>query len=340
MSWSSWNGAHFLATLAAMGDIQHQGLTYFTELPGEELLGLLSRPGVARLLRQSSAAVSMAMLDLGEARRRAVSLLNDNAVPVTAWLVLDREDGYWLTADNPALARRQYRRVRGWAWRHDLALEAVGLDIEIPLDDSVALMEQGSRALWRLVRRRRSVEKVKGAARQYAGLVEEIRGDGLRTETYQYFMILDDRLARSTLLQRVLGIVDLSADREVLMLYRSTLPGLLGELLVDAFGPEAGGIGVGITGGGVEALQGFFQRRELDLPGLLVELRRARRHTRHVYVFSLEGCVDGGYLEELCRADLRRAAPGAHLARLASPARAVLRTMLRVERLWDRFHKS
>ncbi len=322
-----------------MGDVERQGLTYFTELPGGELLALLSRPGVARLLVRSGAAVSMAVLDLGQSRRRAVALLEEHDVPVTAWLVLDREDGYWLTADNPELARRQYHRVRDWAWQHDLGVEAVGLDIEIPLDDSVALMEQGSRALWRLMQRRRSVEQVRGAARQYAELVEEIRADGLRTETYQYFMILDDRMARSTLLQRVLGIVDLSADREVLMLYRSILPGLLGELLVDAFGPEAGGIGVGITGGGVEALQGYFQRRELDLPQLLVELRRARRHTRHVYVFSLEGCVDGGYLEELCQADLAEHAPGARLARLASPARAVLRTMLRAERLWDRFHK-
>ena len=319
-----------------MGDIRPQGLTYFTELPAVELDALLARPGVLQLLRRSGAAVSMAMLDLGGARRDVVAALSEHQVPVTAWLVLDKEDGYWLTADNAELGRRQYCRVRDWAWQEGLSLEAVGLDVEIPLDDSVELMRQGSRALWRLVRQRRSKEDVLRAARQYAELVDDIRADGFRTETYQYFMILDDRLARSTFLQRVLGIVDLSPDREVLMLYRSIMPGLLGELLVDVFGPEAGGIGVGITGGGVAQLLEFFQRRQLSLEQLLVELRRARRHTKHLYVFSLEGCVDGGYLEALCEADLSQAQPAARLARLGSPARAVLRTMLRAERLWDR----
>ena len=309
-----------------MEEIRPQGLTYFTELPGAELGALLSRPGLLRLLRRSGAAVSMAMLDLGAERRDVVASLNEHQVPVTAWLVLDKEDGYWLTADNAEQGRRQYCRVRDWAWQQGLSIEAVGLDIEIPLDDSVALMKEGSRAFWRLVRRRRSVEEVKRAAGQYAELLGDMSADGFRTETYQYFMILDDRLARSTFLQRVLGIVDLSPDREVLMLYRSIMPGLLGELLVDVFGPEAGGIGVGITGGGVEQLKEFFQRHELDLSQLLVELRRARRHTEHLYVFSLEGCVDGGFL---------RALPVPRLARLGSPVRAVLRTMLRAERLWD-----
>ena len=319
-----------------MGDIRPQGLTYFTELPATQLHSLLQRPGLLRLLRASGAAVSMAMLDLGEARRQVTALLNEHQIPVTAWLVLDHADGYWLTADNAEQGRRQYCRVRDWARQHGLQLEAVGLDIEIPLDDSVDLMKTGSRALWRLVRQRRSVEEVKRAARQYSGLVDQIRADGFRAETYQYFMILDDRLARSTFLQRVLGIVDLSPDREVLMLYRSLMPGLMGELLVDVFGPEAGGIGVGITGGGVEQLQEFFLRRQLTLEQLLVELRRARCHTEHVYVFSLEGCVDNGYLEALCEADLGQGTAPARLARLASPARAVLRTMLRAEWLWDR----
>ena len=319
-----------------MSDPRVQGLTYFTELQAADLNALFARPGLLSLLQRCGASISMAMLDLSDTRRRVLAALNQRGIPVTAWLVLEPDEGYWLTADNADLGHRRYLRVRDWAWQAGLELEAVGLDIEIPLDDSVALLEQRARALWRLFRGRRSRQALEQARSRYAALLEQIHADGFRSETYQYFVILDDRLARSTLLQRVLGIVDLAPDREVLMLYRSLLPDPLGELLVEVFGAEAQGIAVGITGGGVDALQAFFQRRELDLPQLLCELRRARRHCRRLYVFSLEGCEEGGYLEALCEADLATAPPPLRLAHAAAPARAMLRAALRAEGWWDR----
>jgi hypothetical protein len=310
-------------------------ITYFVELASPALAGLLQRRGVLEHLASSGAGVAMAMLDLDRERADVIRELHARGIPVTAWLVLEESQGYWLTADNAELAQRRYERVRDWGREHGLELEAVGLDIEIPHEHAVALVQQGGRALRQLLRGRRSQAALGEASRQYAALVELIRADGFRAETYQFPLILDERRAGTSALQRTLGVVDLAPDREVLMLYRSLLPGLAGEALVDAYGAEAQAIAVGITGGGVEFLLEALDLRLLDLGRLLTELRRARRYTEHLYVFSLEGCVEAGFFEELCEADLSLPAPPARLAALASVARAGLRGLLRAEGLLD-----
>lgn len=312
-------------------------ITYFVELPSPALVRLFDeRPEVLKGLTRSGAAVAMAMLELDEARAEVVRRLNGQGVPVTAWLVLEPSQGYWLTADNAELAHRRYSAVLAWAREHDLQLEAVGLDIEVPHEDAVALIKQGGRALKQMIRSRRSRAALAQASRQYSVLVDRIRGDGFRVETYQFPMILDERRAGTTALQRTLGVVDLTPDREVLMLYRSMLPGLSGEVLVDAYGPEAQAIAVGITGGGVEFILEALDLRLLDLNRVLTELRRARRYTEHLYVFSLEGCVEAGFFGDLCQADLSLPQPPSRLTLVARAARATLRGVLRAEGLLDR----
>jgi len=311
-------------------------ITYFVELPSPALAHLFARPEVPDGLASSASGVAMAMLDLDEVRAGVVRRLNQLGVPVTAWLVLELSQGYWLTADNAELAHRRYSAVLAWAQEHDLQLEAVGLDIEVPHEDAVALVKQGGRALKQLIRSRRSRAALERASGQYSVLVERIRGDGFRVETYQFPMILDERQAGTTALQRTLGVVDLTPDREVLMLYRSMLPGLSGEVLVAAYGPEAQAIAVGITGGGVEFILETLDLRLLDLNRVLTELRRARRYTEHLYVFSLEGCVNAGFFDGLCQADLSLPERPSRLTPVARAVRATLRGLLRAEGLLDR----
>ena len=311
-------------------------LTYFVELAEAPLGELFARPGLVDQLAGSNAAISMAMLDLSVGRARVIRALNGRGIPVTAWLVLDEADGYWLTADNAERARGRYRQVRDWSRRESLDLATVGLDIETPHEDSMALVRHGRQAFGRMLRRRRSRSKLEQAAREYAGLIDEIHRDGLRVESYQFPLVLDERRARSTFLQRVLGFVDMQPDLEVLMLYRSLLPGPVGDALVDAYGPEARAIGVGITGGGVEFMLEAVGFRTLDLDRLLLDLRRARRYTSQLYVFSLEGCVEEGYFGTLCQADLDLPVRRAPLATVARAVRAALRGLLRAEGLWDR----
>ena len=312
-------------------------LTYFVELREERLCELFQRPGLLdRLAERPSTAISMAILDLSPGRAQTIHALNARGIPVTAWLVLDEAEGYWLTADNADHAHHRYHEVRRWAERERLRFDAMGLDIETPHEDSLALVRHGREAFARLLRRRRSRAALDDAARQYARLIDEIRGDGLRVESYQFPLVLDERQARSTFLQRIMGFVDVAPDREVLMLYRSLLPGPLGEALVDTYGPGAQAIGVGITGGGVDFVLDAVGLRTLDLERLITDLRRARRYTDQLYVFSLEGCVEEGHLDALSRADLERPVAPARLSGLARVARAALRAALRAEKLWDR----
>lgn len=306
-------------------------LTFFCELPSDRLQQLFADGQVATLLARHACGVSMAMLDLTPDRAEVVRNLQGIGVPVTAWLLLEQSDGYWLTLDNVQLAQARWHAVRAWAEQHRLKFAAVGLDIEAPHDDAVALMESPMLTLARLAWLRRTRSEHREALAACERLVQTIRADVGLVETYQFPFIADERAAQSSLLQRVLGIADVRADREVLMLYRSALPNPWGAALVDTYGPGAEAIAVGITGGGVEALEASFAARELDLQTTLEELARAQQHTRQVYVFSLEGCVHKGWLADLLLAELPT--PNLLLHKPSRAGRLLTRAVLRADKL-------
>jgi hypothetical protein len=309
-------------------------LTYFVELAGAPLRELLERPGVLDGLSRQGAALALAMLDTDDERREAIAELEARAIPYTAWLVLPRDDGYWLTADNPQAAADRYRELSDWFTAGGQRPICYGLDVETPIADSVDLFEQGQKALMRLLASRRSQAQLREAARAYDALLDEMRVDGHAVESYQFPLIVDERRARSQLLQRALGFVDIKTDREVLMLYRTLLPRPVDRLLIDAFGPEADAIAVGITGGGVDFVLEQTNRL-LGYDELCIDLRRAARYTRNLYVFSLEGCVEAGIFEQLTQLELTPLAP-AFGASLARAARWALRAALAGEAFYDR----
>lgn len=311
-------------------------LTYFVELPGDRAAELFARSGVLESLQRQQAGVALAMLDLSEDRRELMAELARRQIPITAWLLLSKEEGYWLTVDNPGAATARYREVRDWAREAGLPIICFGLDVETPLADSLDLFEQGRKALWRLLSERRGRAEVREGARAYDVLLDEIRRDGHAVESYQFPLIVDERRARSTLLQRALGFVDVKTDREVLMLYRTLLPAPFDAVLIDAFGPEADAIAVGITGGGVDFVLEQTGRL-LDYDSLVADLRRAGRYTRNRYIFSLEGCVDAGYFERLAQEDLSPALSPVFGASVVRAARWALRAALAGEAFYDRW---
>lgn len=279
-------------------------LTFFVELAADRLAEVV-QPGVVDLLANRRAAVAMALVDLSPDRAEAVRALEAAGVPVTAWLVLPESEGYWLNADNAERAHAQWLAVLAWGQQHGLTLRTVGLDIEPPHDDTVALVRAPLATAVRLFSRRRAAAQVGVAQMSYATLVAAIQSTGRTVETYQVPLLADERQAATQVLARSLGLVDVRADREVWMLYRSALPQPWGPGLVDAYGPGARAIAIGITGGGVRSLQASFSARELNGAATVLELRRAARFADDLYVFSLEGCVRRGILGQVCAADLR-----------------------------------
>ena len=143
----------------------------------------------------------------------------------------------------------------------------------------------------------RDQERVSRARAAYAALVRQIQADGWPVENYQFPFIADERRVGSTLLQRLMGLVDVRTDREVWMQYTSFV-GLArsGDPVEPRSGSDA--IAVGTTGGGPD-VPGHPQFTPLSWEELTRDLRLARRWTDQLYIHSLEGCVWNGYLARL-----------------------------------------
>ncbi|HEU4884843.1 MAG TPA: hypothetical protein VFT45_21475, partial [Longimicrobium sp.] len=70
-----------------------------------------------------------------------------------------------------------------------------------------------------------------------------------------------------------------------------------GQGFLDFYARHFPAVAVGVTGGGVE--EGLDPPPPLTWDEFARDLRLTRRHTRDIHVFSLEGCVEQGYLERL-----------------------------------------
>jgi hypothetical protein len=272
-------------------------LTFFCELGAEPLQALFAEPTVTEHLVALGASVSMGLLDFSPERAAVVRRLSQGGIPVIAWQLLPAEQGYWFNQDNAPQAATRYSAFREWTVAHSLSWDGVGLDIEPDIHELQRLLAGGLRRLPALLPRLRQGGRLRQAQAAYGALVARIRADGYRVDTYQLPFIVDERQAGSTLLQRLLGVVDLPADREVLMLYSSFLrprgPGVL-----CSYGAQAGSIAVGSTGGGVE-LPGLIEVPPLSWDELARDLLLARRLSADLHVFSLEGCVRQGFLPRL-----------------------------------------
>jgi hypothetical protein len=277
-------------------------LTFFCELPASRLASVLQQ-SVVEMLAMMKASVSLAILDLSAERAELVRKLNQLGIPTTAWLLLPREQGYWLGVENVEAAQKFYELFISWTRQENLSWQAIGLDIEPDVREFEAFVDGDQKrwALRRMVGRVFQPRKLAYAQRIYRELVGKIHADGYRVESYHLPLIADERLVGSTLLRRTLGIVDVPVDTEVLMLYSSNLRGRsnrphFGLGVLWSYGSQAEAIGVGSTGGGMDLIQ---DHRPLDWEELSRDLRLAWYWTDQLYVFSLEGCVEQGFLPGL-----------------------------------------
>jgi len=75
-------------------------LTFFCELESEPLQTLFQNPEVIQDLSALNGTVSLGIRDLSAVRAEVVRRLNDAGIPVTAWLLLPKEQGYYFNIDN------------------------------------------------------------------------------------------------------------------------------------------------------------------------------------------------------------------------------------------------
>lgn len=283
---------------------QHPNLGFACELKGDALGNLLADGTVVEDLAELGASVSLALPQLTPEVASLVHRLNQASIPVTAWLVLSFEQGYFLNAGNAAAAMKRFDQFQTWTSRYDLTWAGIGLDIEPDFAELQSLSQGGS---WRLVpvliQRAFDHQRLRSAKQAYQALVQSMQSRGYRVETYQFFFMADERRARSTLLERMLGVVDIRTGRECLMLYTS-FHHSWGASVIFAYGGNSPVIAIGSTGGDSKLDAGFAP---LNWNEFIRDLAAARYWTNDIGVYSLEGCVRQGFLSRLKTVDWNQA---------------------------------
>jgi hypothetical protein len=330
--------ALLLAAMGSAASVQVRGsgqppqLAFACELSVEPLRSLFSDPAVVADLQSLKAGVSLALVDLSPQRAEVVRRLNAAGIPVTAWLALPADQGYYFNAGNAPQAAARFAKFEKWTAAFGLRWAAVGLDIEPGVQEFAAL-QQGHR--WKfaatLVRRYFDTGSVTRARQAYAELIRQIQARGYPVQTYQLLFMADERRVHTTLLERLFGLVDVRSDDEVLMLY-SSFKHESGGALIWKYGPDAQTIVVGVTAGDPQPDPKF---RPLNWEELSRDLVIASHFTREVGVYSLEGCVRQGFLGRLVKFDWSQtvsisADSMARVARFRLIVQAVLWTVSRL----------
>jgi hypothetical protein len=256
---------------------------------------MLSEPGVVADLIDLKAGIALALPDLTVDRASLVRQLNRDGIPVTAWLTLPIEQGYYLNASNGREAEVRFDDFERWTIVNGLRWAEIGLDIEPKIQDFETVRQGGKWHLFlTLLRRYVDVRRVRDAKYTYSALIREIRSHGYQVETYQFPFIADERAVGSSILERLTGIVDVRGDREVLMVYTSFNQSL-DSALIWAYGPDAQAIAVGSTTG--PASGPHFAR--LNWEEFSRDLMVANQFSHVIGVYNLEGCVRQGFLVRL-----------------------------------------
>lgn len=276
-------------------------VTFFCELRAQELKKLFEDRFVFDDLKTLNAGISLGILDLSPERANVVKKLNRLGIPVTAWLLLPEEQGYWFNLGNYAEATARYQAFKVWSEENQLEWAAVGLDIESDINEMKRFTDERGAVIQKAIKRLKDTIGYRAAKKAYEALVAQIHADGYLVESYHFPLIVDDRDAGSTVLQRVAGLADVAVDREVLMLYSSFFRPH-GHSVLWSYAQHAQAIGIGNTGGGVQA--GALENVPyLTWDEFATDLRLARRSGKPIYVFSLEGCVTQGFLPRLVTFD-------------------------------------
>lgn len=302
-------------------------LTFFCELDAAALASLFATPGLEERLRALHARVSLGILDLSAERAAVVRRLNEVSIPVIAWQLLPKEQGYWFSLCNSREAAERYQAFRAWSQCEGLHWTGIGIDIEPHFGELQLLLSRPLGFVRAALKRGCSKRRYEQARSDYQRLVAEMRADGFRVEAYELPLMIEETRSGSTLIQRLLGVPHVPTDRRVLLTYSSFFRPL-GSALVWSYARSGNSIGVGVTGGGVQ-IPGYANPPPLSWEELLADLASARRSGRPIYIFSLEGCHEQGFLERLQREDWTGTAPRpVPWGRVVSGARGLLQACL------------
>ena len=286
-------------SLGASAQQKRPLISFFNELQTSELVRLFADSSVIRDLTTLKAEIRMGLLDLTPERARIVQRLNQEGIPVAAWLLLPEDQGYWFHLGNGEQAIARYHEFKKWTADNNLKFKVVGLDMELDMQDVKLLKTDPWQVIRKLPGRLYDREPLDRAAVLYDSLLNLIRADGYPTESYYASFVKDEVALGHTAIQQLTGFMDIRTDREIPMLYSSFIGNADGLLTV--YGRDAGvrTLGLGSTGGGVDSTL-----PTLSYEQLVHDIRLSTGFADELHIFSLEGCVSRGFLSRLTQEPL------------------------------------
>jgi hypothetical protein len=169
-------------------------------------------------------------------------------------------------------------------------------------------------------------KRIERAQEAYSALIRQIQSQGYSVETYTLPYGPIERNLHSTLLDRLLGTVDVRGNENDVMIYTSYARPVGSAIILD-LGPYAQGIVVGVTDGLPPAGSGLGP---LDWDEFSSDLIVASHFAHHIGIYNLEGCVRQGFLPRLETMDWG----GAVVIPAASVSRAKRHVMVLSIALW------
>ncbi|SPE17764.1 exported hypothetical protein [Candidatus Sulfotelmatomonas gaucii] len=250
---------------------------------------------VIAALHDMHAQVGVAVADFSPERVQVVRYLNQQQIPVIAGVTLQTKDGPYFNVDNVAEAPAQIAAFEKWTRDNGLRWDAVGIDIEPNFSQLAELRNHRWRLVTTLLRNSLDGKRIQRAQEAYSALIRQIQLQGYPVETYTLPYGPVERNLRTTLIDRLLGTVDVSANENDVMIDTSYARPV-GSAIILGLGPYSQGILVGVTDGLTPAGSGFGP---LDWDEFSNDLIVASHFAHHIGVYNLEGCVRHGYLPRL-----------------------------------------
>jgi hypothetical protein len=246
-------------------------------------------------LKELHAQIAIAILDFSPERADVVRRLNHAGIPVIAWMHLPKKDGFYLNADNAPATAAWVAAFETWTSENHLQWAAVGLDIEPNVAEPAGLKNHRWRLLTTLLRRGLDGTRIARARQAYSKIIAEIQSRGYLVQTYQMPYISAERSVHSSLLDRLLGTVDVRGNVEYLMLYTNVARSV-GAGMIWSLGRNAQAIAIGSTDSETPPGVGSGP---LNWDEFSRDLIVASRFSGQIGVYNLEGCVRQGFLPRL-----------------------------------------
>jgi hypothetical protein len=256
---------------------------------------LFTNPDVIPALRNLHAQVAVAIVDFSPERAQLVRSLNQQQIPVVAWIMLPAKEGFYLNADNALQATVRIQAFENWTTTNGLHWSAVGLDIEPNFAELAGLNAHRWRLFTTLLRHSLDGRRIERAQQIYSALIHNLQSHGYAVQTYVMPYVPAERSVDSTLLDRQLGTVEVRGDDEYLMLYTSYAR-QVGAAMIWSLGPHAQSIAIGSTDGPMPAGSGSGP---LDWDEFSRDLLVASHFSHDIGVYNLEGCVRQGFLPRI-----------------------------------------